>query len=39
MWDVHHSVAHAEEVLAHERLCEEISHVLGGGYTKSITCT
>ena len=32
MRNVHHFVAHAEEVLAHERLCKEISHVLGGGH-------
>ena len=32
MRNVHHSVAHAEEVLAHERLCEEVSDVLGSGH-------
>ena len=32
---VHNSVAHAKEVLAHERLSEEIGHVLGRGYERN----
>ena len=31
MRNVHYSVAHAEEVLAHERLGKEISNVFGRG--------
>ena len=35
MRNVHHPVAHAEEVLAHERLCEEIGDVLGSGHERN----
>jgi len=32
VWDVHHLVAHAKEVLAHQRFRKEIGHVLGCGH-------